>query len=329
MITENGFTAELDCVTAYRPAYPGHDNSSVNALLFLIHDIEDGRDSITEADVDLMIGAAGSDDGIIGDAWLDKPTTESSVHFGVYPGVAPRGIAQCLPLSIGCWGAGAHANYCAIQAEQSGVAAYNIAQWLTAAGREQLDNMATLYAELCVHFGWVPHWATDAEIVACANGSTSQGHGGATYHADWSRLFPADTTHTDPGLHYPGKAAGAYTAGQIDPGDLFMPLARAKFAALTGAPTAPAPITTGDTMAQSDIDAINAHTDKQLTAAVNAIWHAPSGLPKGSPGSMGGALANTQQITVEVRSSVIALAAALTTFSATVKAGLAHLDAKK
>ena len=231
MITENGLTADLACVTACRPAGVGHYNNSVNPLLFTIHDIEDNRADVSDSDTDLMIGAAGSDDGIMGDSWLDKPDTEASVHFGVYPG----GVAQCLPLNRGCWGAGPSANAVAIQAEQSGMASYGLAQWLTPDGVRQLNNITELYAELCVFFGWSPHWATDAEIQACVAGDTaSNGFGGATYHHDWTRNFPNDTTHTDPGTNYPGKADGPYIAGQQDPDDHFMPLAVAKWRILTG-----------------------------------------------------------------------------------------------
>lgn len=230
MITENGYTAELACVTAYRPAWPGHSNNFISPRLFTIHSIEDGRSEITDSDTELMIGPAGSNGGIMGDNWLSQATTQSSVHFGVYPG----GVAQCLPLNRGCWGAGPSANGVSIQAEQSGVAAYTTAQWLTTAGQRQLGHIAELYAQLCVKFGWRPHWATDAEIIGCVDGSLSGGFGGATYHHDWTRRYPRDTTHTDPGSGYPGKADGPYTAGQRDPQDKFMPLALAFFAALTG-----------------------------------------------------------------------------------------------
>ena len=205
----------------------------------------------------------------------DKATTQASVHFGVYPG----GVAQCLPLNLGCWGAGPSANSVAIQAEQSGVAAYTAAQWLTPDGVKQLNNIAELYAELCVHFGWPqPHWATDAEIQSCVAGSTSNGVGGATYHHDWTRNFPQDTTHTDPGVNYPGKADGPYTPGQVDPEDQFMPLAIAKWKALTGQSNTPTPPPSGvtpvtDAQMQTLLAAIAAdrnNTQEQLRAQIAA-----------------------------------------------------------
>ncbi len=282
MITENGLNAELDCVTACRPWYSGHDNQSINPLGFLIHDIEDQNTAgLSPSDSVLMVGQPGTDSGIMGDDWFDKPTTEASVHFGVYP----SGVCQCGPLSLGCWGAGPAANGFLVQAEQSGMSAYNIAQWLTPAGRAQLANMAQLYAELCAKFGWSPHWATDAELRGCSAGDKSQGFGGACYHADISRVFPGTTDHTDPGLSYPGKAPGPYTVGQRDPGDLFMPLAQARWQSLTN-PITP-PITPTDWLTMATQQEVQAAVEAAVAAALKAQPLPQSGWAVFSPTSGG------------------------------------------
>ena len=225
MFSENGLTAPVSSVNACRPAYPGYNNATINALAFLIHDIEDARPVISNDDDTLMIGAPGSNSGIMGDNWMSKGTDQVSVHFGV----SPDYTVFCLSLTLGAWGAGPNANGFCIQAEQSGVAAYEYATWTSEPGMRQLHRMATLYAELCHLYGWTPHWTTDQEIQACASGSGAFGVGGALYHSDITRNFPGDTTHSDPGDNYPGKPSGPYVIGDTHPNDLFMPLALSIF----------------------------------------------------------------------------------------------------
>ena len=230
MFSENGLSAPVPSVNACRPAYPGYNNAAINALAFLIHDIEDQRTVISNDDDALMIGVPGSDNGIMGNDWMSKGTDQVSVHFGV----SPDYTAFCLSLNLGAWGAGPNANGFCIQAEQSGVAAFDFATWTSDAGMRQLHRMATLYAEVCHLYGWQAHWATDQEIQACAGGSGAFGVGGALYHSDITRNFPGDTTHTDPGDNYPGKPSGPYVIGNSHPNDLFMPLALSIF---NGTPT--------------------------------------------------------------------------------------------
>lgn len=262
MFSENGLTAPVPSVNACRPAYvdpttgQGYYNGSINALAFLIHDIEDGRPVISNDDDTLMIGAPGSDNGIMGDDWMDKGTDQVSVHFGI----SPDYTAFCLSLTLGAWGCGPTGNGFCIQAEQSGVAAYPYEVWVSEPGMRQLHRMATLYAELCHLYGWQPHWATDQEIQACAGGSTAFGVGGALYHSDITRNFPGDTTHTDPGDNYPGKPSGPYVIGASHPNDLFMPLAVEIF---NGSPTTP-PKENGFLMSLSDAD--------QQTLFDNIAW---------------------------------------------------------
>ena len=256
MFSENGLTAPVPSVNACRPAYPGYNNAAINALAFLIHDIEDARPVISNDDDALMIGAPGSNSGIMGDNWMSKGTDQVSVHFGV----SPDYTAFCLSLALGAWGAGPNGNGFCIQAEQSGVAAYDFATWTSEPGMRQLHRMATLYAELCHLYGWTPHWATDQEIQACAGGSEAFGSGGALYHSDITRNFPGDTTHSDPGDNYPGKPSGPYVIGNSHPNDLFMPLAVQIF---NGSPTIP-PKENGFLMALSDAD--------QQTLFDNIAW---------------------------------------------------------
>lgn len=235
MISENGHTAELECVTDYRPCYPGHYNDKPmngpngGPCGIGIHSVE--CDLVPRA----IAGAQGSNNGLLGLDWINSPDVQSSVQFGV----DPASITQCLSMGLQCWGCG-NGNSFLVQFEQSGRADMSYNDWTSDLGMQQLHNSAKLSAGIIAYWAArgciIPvQWATDAQIWDAYNNGTPCGF---CYHSDVSRTV-GGTTHTDPGDNWPGKPAGPYVPGQTDlSGDLFLPLVRQYL----GQGAAPAPI---------------------------------------------------------------------------------------
>lgn len=258
-ITENGLTAFDDVVTACRPWYPGHENSSVNVKGFLWHSVE--TPTIAPH---WMAGPAGSNGGLLGIDWMNKVTTEASVHFGT----DVSDIVQCGPLDRGCWGCG-NGNAIFIQTEQSGNAAMSRDQWTSPGGMIQLNNSAKLAAALHRNFPDVPvKWATDAEILAAYNGGPPCGH---AYHDDASRVL-GGSSHTDPTPNWPGKLPGD-AAGQDFATDLFLPLVR-QYLGVTPTPI-PTPIPVGDDF----MSALTPDEQRRILAAADALMLSASAAP--------------------------------------------------
>jgi len=247
VLTENGFTADSPLVNAVRPAYgyaPGdssrHFNQdSIDVKAGVVHSVECRLG-------DMMSGPDGSDSGLLGDDWMDQQSTEASVHYGTDPDHTVQGVKE----KDGCWGAGPNANAIGIHCEQTGQAAMSRDEWTTPDAMKQLRRTAALFADVFTRHGIPFQWATDLQIQSAAAGGPACG---LTYHEDWTRNFPGDTTHTDPGAGFPGKPIGPYVPGQTDlSGDLLLPLMKQYAAGTSGStpvtptipltPDAPAPV---------------------------------------------------------------------------------------
>ena len=259
-ITENGLTAFDDVVTACRPWYPGHENANIRVGGFLWHSVE-----TPTLGPHWLAGAAGSNGGLLGVDWMNKASTEASVHFGT----DVSDIVQCGPLDRGCWGCG-NGNAIFIQTEQSGNSAMSRAEWTSPGGMIQLNNSAKLAAALHRKFPDVPvKWATDAEILAAYNGGPPCGH---LYHDDASRVL-GGSTHYDPTPNWPGKLPGD-AAGQDFADDLFLPLVR-QYLGTAPAPTPiPVPIPVEDFMS-----ALTPDEQRRILAAADALMSDAAAAP--------------------------------------------------
>lgn len=314
MLTENGFTADSPLVNAVRPAYgyaPGdssrHFNQdSIDVKAGVVHSVECRLG-------DMMSGPDGSDSGLLGDDWMDQQSTEASVHYGTDPDHTVQGVKE----KDGCWGAGPNANAIGIHCEQTGQAAMSRDEWTTPDAMKQLRRTAALFADVFTRHGIPFQWATDLQIQSAAAGGPACG---LTYHEDWTRNFPGDTTHTDPGAGFPGKPIGPYVPGQTDlSGDLLLPLMKQYAAGTSGSSPAPPafpwppPVTattptpppppkglTMDTQVQAAFDALNRKIDANDAALQVVVNHVQS-----MAGALGIRTQHTDSLEVEAENRIV------------------------
>ncbi|KAB1659024.1 N-acetylmuramoyl-L-alanine amidase [Pseudoclavibacter sp. CFCC 11306] len=118
----------------------------------------------------------------------------ASAHYCV----GPDEVIQCVPTNRKAWHAGPNANAFTLGYEQTGYAAYSRSDWLTATGRAQLANLASVCRADAARYGIPIRWATDEQIRAARYGTPA----GFCTHADISRVL-GGTNHWDPGNNYP------------------------------------------------------------------------------------------------------------------------------
>jgi N-acetyl-anhydromuramyl-L-alanine amidase AmpD len=104
-------------------------------------------------------------------------------------------VVQCVPWESEAWHAGAHANQYGEGIELCGRADQKRHEWLDAASLPMLSLAAHLVRWRCQVLGIPIAFRTATDLRARAPGVTT--------HAELSRAFPNETTHTDPGPHFP------------------------------------------------------------------------------------------------------------------------------
>jgi hypothetical protein len=125
------------------------------------------------------------------------PAAQTSAHAMA----GPEKTVKMLPDNVVAWAAGPTANTFGWHLEQAGYAAFTRDQWLTPDGQAQLRRVGACLREVHDTWGIPKRWITDDQLRAAAKGDRSQG--GITTHQQISRVFPHDTTHTDPEERYP------------------------------------------------------------------------------------------------------------------------------
>lgn len=123
--------------------------------------------------------------------WANGPGVEASWQWFV----DPIAIVQMVDPQYTAWHA-TWANSLSEGFEQAGYARFSSAEWTTAEGWKQMDNLAWLMAERCKATGIPARWLTTAEVNAVRAGNRSIK--GICTHA---QVDPAQ--RTDPGSNYP------------------------------------------------------------------------------------------------------------------------------
>lgn len=126
----------------------------------------------------------------------------SATQYPAYPEaswqrfVDPIARVRAMPDELGAWHA-SEANPLSIGWEQAGYARFTRAEWTTALGLVQLDNLAYDMAEVAVRDGIPARWLSTAEVRAVLDGGNRTIKGFCTHR----QIDPE--TRTDPGDGYP------------------------------------------------------------------------------------------------------------------------------
>lgn len=128
--------------------------------------------------------------------------------------IDPAETIRLLPDDTIAWHVGPAANPFTVGAEQAGRASMTRAEWLTPAGRAQMERVADYMRDVRDAWGLPLRWATDAEIRAAAQPGGPRV--GWCTHADIARVL-GGTTHTDPGGQYPRDELMSIATGGVSP----------------------------------------------------------------------------------------------------------------
>lgn len=132
-----------------------------------------------------------AEDGAAELASLPDNSRKRSVHWFV----DTDSIVQCVPVECEAWHAGGNANRYGEGIELCGRASQTPAQWMDAASLPMLMLAARLVRVRADALSIPIRFLTATQLRAKMSGITT--------HAEVSRAFPADTTHTDPGAGFP------------------------------------------------------------------------------------------------------------------------------
>lgn len=110
--------------------------------------------------------------------------------------VGPDVRLRFIPDDLGAWAA-SEANGLSISWEQSGYARFSRAEWLTADGLKQIDNLAYDMAEVAIRDGIPTVWLSDAQVRSVLDSGNRNIKGFCTHR----QIDPE--TRTDPGDGYP------------------------------------------------------------------------------------------------------------------------------
>jgi len=124
--------------------------------------------------------------------WANTTAVEASWHWFV----DPIAIVSMVDPMCAAWHA-SEANPMSEGFEQSGYARFSRAEWLTAEGMKQIDNLAWLMAARAKANGIPMKWLTTAEVEAVTHGGNRSIKGFCLH-----RQIDPDT-RTDPGDNYP------------------------------------------------------------------------------------------------------------------------------
>lgn len=116
--------------------------------------------------------------------------------------VDSREIIQAVRETAYAWAAGTTANIWGIHVEHVGYASQTRKQWNDAYSSAELALSAPLFAELGHKYG-IPLRRLTVDQIRHAVKTGNPADGGICSHADISKAFPKDTSHTDPGPNFP------------------------------------------------------------------------------------------------------------------------------
>jgi hypothetical protein len=126
--------------------------------------------------------------------WANTPLAAGGVVASWNTFVDPIARVQMLPKSHSAWHA-SEANVCSIGYEQAGYARFTRAEWLTDAGKAQLENLAFEMAQDAKAYGIPAVWLSDAQVRRAIEVGDVKGF--STHR----QIDPE--TRTDPGNGYP------------------------------------------------------------------------------------------------------------------------------
>lgn len=136
-------------------------------------------------------GPTKAEDGALELASIPDVGRKRSVHWFV----DTDSIVQCVPMECEAWHAGRTANLFGEGIELCGRASQTREQWLDRLSLPMLAIAARLVRWRCDALGIPLRYLTPTQLRAHMPGITT--------HADITRAFPVETTHTDPGSGFP------------------------------------------------------------------------------------------------------------------------------
>ena len=154
--------------------------------LFVVHDVES---PLTQNYATVLAGPA----------WFGSTKAGTSAHYMT----GPDKIIQMVDESDRAWHIGGPGNNWSEGSEQPGYAKFTRAEWTTAAGLRQIDNLGKLIADWAKRHGatTAPTQATDDQLKSYANGSSIGFKW--THHYNISNTKVSNTVHWDTGSSYP------------------------------------------------------------------------------------------------------------------------------
>ena len=136
-------------------------------------------------------GPMKAEDGAHELAHVPENGRKRSVHWFI----DSNSIVQCVPLECEAWHAGKSANLYGEGIELCGRASQTSEQWMDAVSLPMLALAARLVRARCDALGLPLRLLSATQLRAHMSGITT--------HAEITRAFPTETTHTDPGPGFP------------------------------------------------------------------------------------------------------------------------------
>jgi hypothetical protein len=136
-------------------------------------------------------GPAKAEDGAAELASIPETGRKRSIHWIV----DSNSIVQCVPTTCEAWHAGRTANMLGEGIELCGRASQTREEWMDATSLPMLALAARLVRSRADAWGIPLRFVSATQLRARLPGITT--------HAEITRAFPAETTHTDPGAGFP------------------------------------------------------------------------------------------------------------------------------
>ena len=174
--------------------------------------------------------------------WANTTPVEASWHWFV----DPTAIVAMVDPNCAAWHA-SEANPMSEGFEQAGYARFSRAEWLTAEGLKQIENLAWLMAQRAKANGIPMRWLTTAEVEAVTHGGNRSIKGFCLH-----RQIDPDT-RTDPGDNYP------------------FDVLTARINAYMGSAAVAPQSTKEDTLSAAEVKQINAHATAEADRVIDYI----------------------------------------------------------
>lgn len=142
--------------------------------------------------------------------WANTPVSAGGPYASWHWFVDPIAIVSMVPPQYAAWHA-SEANPMSEGFEQSGYARFSRAEWLTAEGLKQVDNLAWLMAQRAKANGIPMRWLTTAQVTAITSGRDRKTKGFCTH----AQIDP--DTRYDPGTGYPYDLLTAKINAYLNP----------------------------------------------------------------------------------------------------------------